>query len=122
MRRDLELKYESENSCLISYGCAAHWLNLLGQDITHLTLIIKHKVEVHKYFRNHYAPSAWLKECKECVSLLDKEHCIAHLTLNLFHLYLLILLFYNLASFLFAIENEKSNDSYSLRRMKINKI
>lgn len=67
MRQDLELKYESENSCLISYGCSAHWLNLLGQDITPDT-IIKHVVEVHKYFRNHHAPSAWLKECKECVS------------------------------------------------------
>ena len=28
MRQDLELKYESKNSCLISYGCAADWLNL----------------------------------------------------------------------------------------------
>ena len=61
MRQDLGLKYEGENSCLISYGCAAHWLNLLGQDITPKT-IIKHVVEVHKYFRNHHAPSAWLKK------------------------------------------------------------
>ena len=54
-------------SCLKSYGCAAHWLKLLGHDITPDT-IIKHVVEAHKYFRNQHAPSAWLKECKECVS------------------------------------------------------
>ena len=40
-RQDLELKCESENSCLISYGFAAHWLNLLGQNITPDN-IIKH--------------------------------------------------------------------------------
>ena len=31
-------------------------LNLLGEDITP-TSIIKHVVEVHKYFRNHHAAS-----------------------------------------------------------------
>lgn len=67
MRRELELKYESENSCLITYGCGAHWANLLGEDITPST-IIKHVVEVHKYFRNHHVPAACLKECSEYVS------------------------------------------------------
>ena len=41
MRQELELKYESENSCLIPYGCDAHWLNFLGEDISPST-IIKH--------------------------------------------------------------------------------
>lgn len=67
MRHQLEEKYESEGSTLITYGCAAHWLNLLGQDITPSS-IIKHVVEIHKYFRNHHAPGVWLKECSEHVS------------------------------------------------------
>ena len=66
MRQELELMYKTENSCLI-YGCAAYWLNLLGEDITPST-IIKHVVEVHKYFQKHNAASAWLKECSESVS------------------------------------------------------
>ncbi|GFS82707.1 DUF659 domain-containing protein [Nephila pilipes] len=65
MRRELEQKYE--NSTLITYGCGAHCLNLLGQDITPSSLM-KHLVDIHKYFRNHHAPGAWLKECSECVS------------------------------------------------------
>ena len=61
MRWELELKYKSENSYLISYG----WLNLFGEDIVPFT-IIKHVVEVHKYF--HHAASAWSKEYSELVS------------------------------------------------------
>ena len=66
MKRELELKYESENSYLIPYGSAAQWLNLLGEDIKSFT-IIKHIVEVHKYFWNYHA-SGCLKECSEFVS------------------------------------------------------
>ena len=49
IRLELELKYKSENLCLISYGSAAHWLKILGEDITPSTKI-KYVVEVHKYF------------------------------------------------------------------------
>ena len=52
---------EEENPDLITYGCLAHWLNLLGQDITPPT-VIKHIVEVNKYFRNHHIPGALLQE------------------------------------------------------------
>lgn len=45
------------------YGCSAHWLNLLGQDITP-TSIMKHINDVTKYFRNHHAPCAWLQMCE----------------------------------------------------------
>lgn len=34
MRRELELKYESENWSLTLYGCSAHWVNLVWEDIT----------------------------------------------------------------------------------------
>lgn len=59
MRQALEDKDK-----VITYGCSAHWLNLLGEDITPST-IIKHVIEVQKYFRNHHAPAAWLKECND---------------------------------------------------------
>lgn len=57
---------QQDDPGLIVYGCTAHWLNLLGQDITPSALM-KHVVEVQKYFRNHHRPSAWLKECEGSV-------------------------------------------------------
>ena len=56
MRRELE----KEDANLIPYGCLYHVLNLLGQDLTPAP-IMKHIVEVNKFFRNHHVPSAWLK-------------------------------------------------------------
>ena len=53
-----ELEEEDEN--LIPYGCLSHVLNLLGQDLTPAS-IMKHIVEINKFFRNHHVPSAWLK-------------------------------------------------------------
>jgi len=52
---------EEEDNTLVTYGCLAHALNLLGQDLTP-SAIIKHVIEVNKFFRNHHIPSAWLKE------------------------------------------------------------
>jgi len=49
---------------LVVYGCSAHWLNLLGQDLTP-PAIIKHVTEVQKYFRNHHKPNAWLTEISD---------------------------------------------------------
>ena len=46
---------------LFVYGCNAHWLNLLAQDITQ-TAVTKHVIEIQKYFRNHHQSSAWLAE------------------------------------------------------------
>lgn len=62
MRKNLQEKDEG----LVVYGCLAHWLNLLGQDITPSSLM-KHITEVQKYFRNHHRPAAWLKECEGSV-------------------------------------------------------
>ena len=45
---------------LVTYGCLAHWLNLLGQDLTP-TQVMKHVTDVNKYFRNHHIPAALLK-------------------------------------------------------------
>jgi len=57
MRQELEKADEN----LITYGCASHVLNLLGQDIT-TQKIISQIVEVNKYFRNHHQPGALLAE------------------------------------------------------------
>lgn len=57
MREDLK----EQDPDLIAYGCGSHVANLLGQDITPPN-IMKHVVEVQKYFRNHHLPAAWLKE------------------------------------------------------------
>jgi hypothetical protein len=43
------------NPELTVYGCSAHWLNLLGQDITPAQ-VINQVVEINKYFRNHHIP------------------------------------------------------------------
>ena len=53
------LKEKHEN--LITYGCSAHYLNLLAEEISKKD-ILKHIAEVHKYFRNHHVPHGWLKE------------------------------------------------------------
>ena len=42
-------------------GCSAHWLNLLGHDITP-SQVISQVVEVNKYLRNHHVPGALLSE------------------------------------------------------------
>ena len=53
---------KEEDDSLVVYGCSAHWLNLLGQDVTPRS-VMKHVVEIQKYFRNHHKPNAWLSEC-----------------------------------------------------------
>ena len=54
MHRELEEEDENQIPCL------SHILNLLGQDLTPAS-IMKHIVEINKFFRNHHVPSAWLK-------------------------------------------------------------
>ena len=51
MCRELEEKAEN----LIPYGCFSHVLNLLEQDLTPAP-IMKHVVEINKFFRNHHVP------------------------------------------------------------------
>ena len=47
---------------IITYGCAAHFANLLELDIeATLSNVTKHVIKIIKYFRNKHAPSALLK-------------------------------------------------------------
>ena len=56
MRKELE----KEDQTIVAYGCLAHVFNLLGQDVTP-ALVMKHIIEIQKFFRNHHVPSSWLK-------------------------------------------------------------
>lgn len=57
---------------IITYGCSAHYLNLLGLNITPDS-IMKHAVSVQKYHpkpsksKNHHRLEAWLKEYSKAV-------------------------------------------------------
>lgn len=57
---------KSEDNDLIVYGCSAHWLNLLGEDLTP-SAVMKHVVEIQKFFRNHHKPNAWLADCSDSI-------------------------------------------------------
>lgn len=46
---------------ILTYGCSAHYLNLLEKEVTPQT-VLKHIVEIQKYFRNHHRPHSWLRE------------------------------------------------------------
>ena len=64
-----------EDSIVLSYGCLAHWLNLLGQDLTPIALM-KHVTDINKYFRNHHIPSALLKDCDTAVTSPFRGHSL----------------------------------------------
>lgn len=60
MKRLKELLQEKHPQILV-YGCSAHYLNLLEKEVTPHT-VVKHTIEIHKYFRNHHQPHGRLKE------------------------------------------------------------
>lgn len=87
MRRILEEKIP-----IVTYGCSAHFLNLLYKDIVPEEITSK-IVIIHKYFRNHHIPKAWLKEKGGITPTLPNdvrwnsyENCVETFTRN-FHLY-----------------------------------
>ena len=57
VRKLIDEYYSKEGKLFFTYGCASHYLNLLGGDIckkkTIAALLIQVK-EINKYFRNHY--------------------------------------------------------------------
>lgn len=57
MRRDLGKKDKK----LVAYGCSAHFLNLLAQDLQ-VKYIKEHITQNIKYFRNHHIPGCLYKE------------------------------------------------------------
>ena len=65
--KNLEKRFEDWKSDnlreqnVIFYGCAAHYLNLVENDVSP-KLILKQIVKVQQYFRNHHQYSGWLLE------------------------------------------------------------
>lgn len=53
----------SEHEHLIVYGCASHWMNLLGQDVAP-SQVVNQIVEINKFFCNHHAAGSLLDEQK----------------------------------------------------------
>ncbi|XP_065683992.1 uncharacterized protein LOC124814024 [Hydra vulgaris] len=52
---------QAEAPKLITFGCSAHFLNLVEKDVSPKS-IVKHIIAIHKYFRNHHQPHGWLLE------------------------------------------------------------
>ncbi|XP_065684897.1 uncharacterized protein LOC124809933 isoform X2 [Hydra vulgaris] len=52
---------QAETPKLITFGCSAHFLNLVEKDVSPKS-IVKHIIAIHKYFRNHHQPHGWLLE------------------------------------------------------------
>ena len=56
MRKNLE----EESEHVFSYGCLAHYMNLLAKDVE-IAGVKEHVVQVMKYFRNNHFTEAWYK-------------------------------------------------------------
>lgn len=54
-------KMSEEYPEMLTYGCSAHYLNLLGKIVTPQT-VLKHIVEIQTYMRNHHIPHGLLKK------------------------------------------------------------
>ena len=54
---------------ILVYGCGAHYANLLEEDVNN-TQVLKHVVEIQKYFRNVHKAHGMLKEKGGCMSQL----------------------------------------------------
>ena len=54
-------KIKNDDCFIISYGCSAHYLNLLAKDLN-IDSVKAHIVTIMKYFRNCHLPGAWYKQ------------------------------------------------------------
>ena len=55
MRERMKEDENNDVRKIISYGCSAHYINLVAHQITPNS-ILKHVVTVQKFFRNHHQP------------------------------------------------------------------
>ena len=60
MRRQLEADSITPDGNIISYGCSAHYFNLLAKDVE-IPGVTEHIIQIVKYFRNTHLPAAWYK-------------------------------------------------------------
>lgn len=71
MKRLRELVKEKYPEIVV-YGCAAHYANLLEHDVSNSN-IMKHIIEVQKYFRNNHKAHGMLKEEGGCMPQLPND-------------------------------------------------
>ena len=60
MRRQVASDSHDTDTNIISYGCSAHYLNLLAKDVE-IPSVKEHIIQIVKYFRNSHLPAAWYK-------------------------------------------------------------
>lgn len=60
LRRSLAFVDELDLPVLFTYGCSAHWANLLAKDMRNITVLDDVKTVI-KYFRTHHDPKAKFK-------------------------------------------------------------
>ena len=70
LRSLVERKYPM----MVVYGCSAHYANLLEQDVVN-TRVMKHIVEIQKYFRNVHRAHGLLKERSGCMPQIPNDTC-----------------------------------------------
>ena len=57
---------------VVVYGCSAHYANLLEDDVTN-SQVMKHLIEIQKYFRNVHRAHGLLKEKGGCMPQIPNE-------------------------------------------------
>lgn len=67
MRREL-----SQEVDILYYGCSAHLLNLLAQDLE-IPAVKSYIIQVIKYFRNKHIPSALYKQAGGKMLVIPQE-------------------------------------------------
>ena len=45
---------------MVSYGCSAHYMNLLEKDVE-VSVVKEHVANIMKFFRNGHLPAAWYR-------------------------------------------------------------
>lgn len=76
LQEELVKKYSGDDNFFIAYGCAAHYLNLLGKDICNtknINVIMKQVIEVSKYFRSHHVAKGFLNHYGGVIPQLPSE-------------------------------------------------
>ena len=70
----MKANLKEKDKQLLEYGCSAHWLNFLGQEVTP-TKIIEQIIQVNKYFPNHHVPALLTEHkryCEATITLWNK--------------------------------------------------
>ena len=65
---------DDSESNIVSYGCSAHYLNLLVKDVK-VSEVKEHIVQIIKFFRNCHLPAAWYRVAGGKMLVLPLDVC-----------------------------------------------